>query len=85
GEVIGTIGEGAGSEAPAKEPEEEAEEAPQEEQAEQPEAEDAAEEDGHREEHADIVRAAFESVEGDLEEAEAVARTTQGRAPGPSD
>jgi 2-oxoglutarate dehydrogenase E1 component len=39
----------------------------------------------HREEHADIVRAAFESVEGDLEEAKAVARTTQGRAPGPSD
>ncbi|HET6885435.1 MAG TPA: 2-oxoglutarate dehydrogenase E1 component, partial [Rubrobacteraceae bacterium] len=39
----------------------------------------------HKEEHADIVRAAFESVEGDLEEAEAAAQTTQGRAPGPSD
>jgi 2-oxoglutarate dehydrogenase E2 component (dihydrolipoamide succinyltransferase) len=50
GEVIGTIGEGDGSEAPAEEAEAEA---PQEEQAEaeQPEAEETADEeaDGHRE------------------------------------
>jgi 2-oxoglutarate dehydrogenase E1 component len=39
----------------------------------------------HREEHAGIVRAAFESVGGDLEEAEATARGTQARAPGPSE
>ena len=63
GEVIGTIGEGDGSEAPAAEEEEETgapeEEAPEEEaEAEQPEAgaeageaaeEEAAQEDGHRE------------------------------------
>jgi 2-oxoglutarate dehydrogenase E1 component len=39
----------------------------------------------HREEHADIVRAAFERVGGDLEEAEAAAQGTQARAPGPSE
>jgi 2-oxoglutarate dehydrogenase E1 component len=39
----------------------------------------------HREEHAGIVRAAFESVSGDLEEAEAAAQGTQARAPGPSE
>jgi 2-oxoglutarate dehydrogenase E1 component len=39
----------------------------------------------HKEEHADIIRAAFESVEGNLEEAEAAAQGTQSRAPGPSD
>jgi 2-oxoglutarate dehydrogenase E1 component len=39
----------------------------------------------HREEHAEIVRAAFERVGGDLEEAEAAAQGTQARAPGPSD
>ncbi|HEX2182820.1 MAG TPA: 2-oxoglutarate dehydrogenase E1 component, partial [Rubrobacteraceae bacterium] len=39
----------------------------------------------HKEEHAGLVRAAFESVDGDLEEAEAAAQGTQGRAPGPSD
>jgi 2-oxoglutarate dehydrogenase E2 component (dihydrolipoamide succinyltransferase) len=57
GEVIGTLGEGDGSEAPDEEPEEEEAEAPQEEQAEaeQPEAEaegdgsEAPDEDGHRE------------------------------------
>ncbi len=57
GEVIGTIGEGeadgAGSDAPAEEPEEEEapEEAPQEDRAEteQPEPQDTADEDGHRE------------------------------------
>src|SRR5918994_5786379 len=38
----------------------------------------------HREEHARIVRAAFESVSGDLEEAEAAAQGSQARAPGPS-
>jgi 2-oxoglutarate dehydrogenase E2 component (dihydrolipoamide succinyltransferase) len=54
GEVIGTIGEADGSEAPAEEPEEEEEEAeaPEEEQAEQPEveAEETADEEanGHR-------------------------------------
>ena len=55
GEVIGTLGEGDGSEAPAEEPEEEEAEAPEEEQAEaeqpEPEAEETADEeaDGHRE------------------------------------
>lgn len=44
GEVIGTLGEGDGSEAPAAE---EVEEAPEEEQAEQPD--ETADEDGHRE------------------------------------
>jgi 2-oxoglutarate dehydrogenase E1 component len=39
----------------------------------------------HREEHAGIVRAAFESVSGDLEEAEAAAQGSQARAPGPSE
>jgi 2-oxoglutarate dehydrogenase E1 component len=39
----------------------------------------------HKEEHAGIVRAAFESVEGDLEEAETAAQWTQGRAPSKSD
>jgi 2-oxoglutarate dehydrogenase E1 component len=39
----------------------------------------------HREEHAGIVQAAFGSVSGDLEEAEAAAQGTQGRAPGPSE
>jgi 2-oxoglutarate dehydrogenase E1 component len=39
----------------------------------------------HKEEHANIVRAAFGSVDGDLEEAEAAAQGTRGRAPGPSD
>ncbi len=39
----------------------------------------------HKEEHAGIVQAAFESVRGDLEEAEAAAQGTQSRAPGPSD
>ncbi len=39
----------------------------------------------HREEHADIVRAAFERVGGDLEEAETAAQGTQARAPGPSE
>jgi 2-oxoglutarate dehydrogenase E1 component len=39
----------------------------------------------HKEEHAGIVQAAFESVRGDLGEAEAAAQGTQSRAPGPSD
>ena len=39
----------------------------------------------HKEEHAGIVRAAFESVDGDLEQAEAAAQMSQSRAPGPSD
>jgi 2-oxoglutarate dehydrogenase E1 component len=39
----------------------------------------------HKEEHARMVQAAFESVEGDLEEAEAAAQGTQGRAPSQSD
>jgi 2-oxoglutarate dehydrogenase E1 component len=39
----------------------------------------------HKEEHAGIVQAAFESVSGDLEEAEAAAQGTQARAPGPSE
>jgi 2-oxoglutarate dehydrogenase E1 component len=39
----------------------------------------------HKEEHAGIVKMAFESVEGGLEEAKAAAQGTQDRAPGPSD
>jgi 2-oxoglutarate dehydrogenase E1 component len=39
----------------------------------------------HKEEHAGIVQAAFESVSGDLEEAKAAAQGTQARAPGPSE
>ena len=39
----------------------------------------------HKEEHAGIVRSAFESVDGDLEGAEAAAQMSQSRAPGPSD
>jgi 2-oxoglutarate dehydrogenase E1 component len=39
----------------------------------------------HKEEHAEIVRAAFEHVDGDIEEAEAAAQGTQARAPGPSE
>jgi 2-oxoglutarate dehydrogenase E1 component len=39
----------------------------------------------HKEEHAEIVQAAFEHVDGGLEEAEAAAQGTQARAPGPSD
>jgi 2-oxoglutarate dehydrogenase E1 component len=39
----------------------------------------------HKEEHASIVQTAFESVRGDLEEAEAAAQGTQSRAPGQSD
>ena len=84
GEVIGTIGEGDGSEAPAAEEAPEVEESAGAEQP-QPEAETAEETDGHREEHAGIVQAAFGRAEGDLEEAEAAAQGTQARAPGPSD
>jgi len=39
----------------------------------------------HKEEHAGVVRAAFESVDEGLEEAKAAAQGTQGRAPGLSD
>jgi 2-oxoglutarate dehydrogenase E1 component len=39
----------------------------------------------HKEEHAEIVQAAFEHVDGGLEEAEAAAQGTQARAPDPSD
>jgi 2-oxoglutarate dehydrogenase E1 component len=39
----------------------------------------------HKEEHASIVQTAFESVRGDLEEAEAAAQGIQSRAPGQSD
>ena len=39
----------------------------------------------HKEEHAEIVQAAFEHVDGELEEAEATAQATQARAPGPSE
>jgi len=39
----------------------------------------------HKQEHAGIVRAAFESVEGEMEEAETAAHATQSRAPGPSE
>jgi 2-oxoglutarate dehydrogenase E1 component len=39
----------------------------------------------HKEEHVGIVRAAFESVDEALEEAEAAAQGTQGRAPSQSD
>jgi 2-oxoglutarate dehydrogenase E1 component len=39
----------------------------------------------HKEEHAGIVQAAFGSVNGDLEEAEAAAQGTQARSPGPSE
>ena len=39
----------------------------------------------HKEEHAGIVQAAFGSVNGDLEEAEAATQGTQARSPGPSE
>ncbi len=38
----------------------------------------------HKQEHAEIVRFAFESVGGDLEKAEAAAQGTQSRASEPS-
>jgi 2-oxoglutarate dehydrogenase E1 component len=39
----------------------------------------------HKEEHAEIVRTAFEHIDAGLEEAEAAARGTQARAPSRSE